>query len=67
MSDELVTIASFSFAVDAEMARIRLEQNGIESVILNEILARLSRWNEGVILQVREDDAKQALEILKSE
>ena len=70
MSDKLVTVATFNFPIEAEMAKLRLESEGIECVLANEILARL----DGPVLeiypvkvQVRAEDAERAAKILREE
>ena len=70
MSDKLVTVVTFNFPIEAEMAKLRLESEGIECVLANEILARL----DGPVLeiypikaQVRAEDAERAAKILREE
>jgi hypothetical protein len=65
---QLVTVAMFNFHVDAEMAKLKLESEGIEVVLANEVLSRL----DGPIMQyypikvqVRAEDVDRAKEILK--
>ncbi|HVR37835.1 MAG TPA: DUF2007 domain-containing protein [Thermoanaerobaculia bacterium] len=71
MSDDLVTIDRFLFIADAEIARGALEAAGIDAVLADENVVRMS-WGEaqahgGVRLQVRRSDAPAAAEILASE
>ncbi len=69
MPEELVTIATFSMAVEADLARAKLESEGIECFLADEHTVTVnwlySQAVGGVKLQVRESDAQRALEILK--
>ena len=72
MTDRLVTIANFAFGPDpaseAELARIKLETEGISCFLTGKNFIAtywlLSGANHGVKLQVRQSDAKRALEVL---
>ena len=59
---ELVTIATFMTPVEAEMARVRLESQGIQSVIADEIIGRTDfpLVFGGVKVRVRAEDARRA-------
>lgn len=66
--EPLVTVATFHGLWEAELAKARLEAEGIGSTIPNANLIRL-HWGMlpavgGVRLQVREEDAETATEIL---
>jgi hypothetical protein len=66
--DELVTIDRFLFIADAEIARATLEAAGIEAVLGDENVARMS-WGDvqahgGVKLRVRAEDAEEAESVL---
>ena len=66
--EPLVTVATFHGLWEAELAKARLGAEGIGSTIPNENLIRL-HWGMlpavgGVRLQVREEDAEAATEIL---
>ncbi|MEN6370498.1 MAG: DUF2007 domain-containing protein [Armatimonadota bacterium] len=66
---ELVTVASFVYPVEAEMAKLKLENEGIQSVLSNEVLMRTYGpilQDYLIKLQVREEDAKRALNVLES-
>lgn len=67
----LITIASFDHPIEANLAKTRLEAEGIECVLTNEHIAGMNWvWAPtigGVGLQVRESDARRALEILEGE
>jgi len=68
-SDDLVTIDRFLFIADAEIARATLEASGIDAVLVDENIVRMS-WGDaqahgGVRLQVRAEDAEEARMILK--
>ena len=72
MKDRLVTIHRFSHGSDptseAELARIKLEANGIWCFLAGKNFVSmywlLSGADRGIKLQVRESDAEKALEIL---
>ena len=70
MSDELVTIAEFADELDASIAKMRLDSNGIESVVAGGSLAAGS-WAGlpfcRVKLQVTADKAEEAAEILRTQ
>jgi hypothetical protein len=64
----LVTVASYFNHSDALMARMRLESSGIDCHLADEHLNRV-HWGlapaiGGIKLQVREEDAEAAAEIL---
>lgn len=67
----LITIASFDHPIEANLAKSRLEAEGIECVLTNEHIAGMNWvWAPtigGVGLQVLEADARRALEILEGE
>ncbi|MFC1676133.1 putative signal transducing protein [Planctomycetota bacterium] len=67
MADKLVTIAEFASYMDAELAKQTLANNGIEAVILGANTANLYSISSiaNIELQVLEDKAKDASEILK--
>ena len=72
MPDKLITIRHFSYGSDpaseAELARIKLETNGIQCFLAGKNFISmywlLSGADRGIKLQVRESDADRALEIL---
>ncbi len=67
----LITIANFAYPIEANLAKTRLESEGIDCVLTNEHFAGLNWvWPlavGGVGLQVRESDAERAAEILEGE
>lgn len=67
----LITIANFPSPIDANLAKTRLEADGIECVLTNEHIASMNWYWPlaigGVGLQVRESDAERAMEILEGE
>ncbi len=69
MKDRLITIASFPQAIQAHIARSRLESEGIETFIRDENIVTLnwlySNAVGGVKLEVYEQDVPQALSILE--
>ncbi len=72
MTKKLVTICYFAYGSDpaseAELARIKLEANGIQCFLAGKNFISmywlLSGADRGIKLQVRESDAEKALEIL---
>ncbi len=72
MDDKLVTIRNFCYSQDpdseAELARIKLEAEGIKCFLAGKNFVStywlLSGVEGGIKLQVRNSDAKRALEIL---
>ena len=66
----LITIANFPYPIDANLAKSRLEAEGIDCVLTNEHIAGMNWYWPlaigGVDLQVRESDAERAVEILES-
>ena len=69
MPERLVTVASFSQAMEAHLSRARLESEGIECFISDEFTITnnwlFSNAIGGVKLNVRESDAQEALEVLQ--
>ena len=69
MPKKLITIATFSHAVDAHLAKTRLESAGIECFIVDEYTVTMnwlySNAIGGVKLQVKKSDYKKAIEILQ--
>ena len=64
--DELLTVRTFSQSIDFEMAKSYLESCGIECFGRDEINNRayLSNVNGGIKLQVREEQAEEAVKLL---
>ena len=67
----LITIASFDHPIHANLAKTRLEAEGIDCVLINEHITGMNWfWVPaigGVGLQVRESDAQRAADILEGE
>lgn len=67
MSEDLVRIATFSYPIQAQLAKLRLDAEGISSAVFDESVPTL--WVggpiEGVRLMVRRPDAPRAAEILR--
>lgn len=67
--EKLVTVETFTTPWEAQIARTRLEAEGIHSVVADENLVRLywalSGALGGVKLQVRAEDVSQAAELLR--
>ncbi len=65
MSEQLVTIATFATAIEANLARTKLESEGIECFLADEYRGHQPYLPVGgVKLQVRDTDAQRAIEIL---
>ncbi|MGB7581592.1 MAG: DUF2007 domain-containing protein [Sedimentisphaerales bacterium] len=68
MSDTLVTVASFDEPYKANIAKAKLESEGIKCFLSGENFVAtywlLSRAEGGIKLKVREADSKAAIEIL---
>jgi hypothetical protein len=62
-----VTLASFAFTWQGEMARARLAAEGVEAMVVDEYLSRLYCANivGGIKLRVRQEDAARAAELLR--
>ena len=75
MSDRLITIRNFAYGADpgseAEIARIKLEANGIDCTLGGKNFVSMywiySGADGGIKLRVRESDAVKALEILTTD
>jgi len=71
MSEKLVTVAAFSLAIEADLARTKLESEGIECVVADEHTVTMnwlySNAVGGVKLKVWESDLQSAREILEQE
>jgi hypothetical protein len=67
--ERLVTVETFAAPWEAQLARARLEAEGIDSQLADEHLARLGLSGAigGVRLQVREEDAEIAVQVLRRE
>jgi len=67
---QLVTIATYHSEPEFLLARARLESADIECFALDENMLRIAQWHShvfgGIRLQVREDDAQDALAILRN-
>src|SRR5712692_4451752 len=64
----LVTVETFTFPWEAQMAQARLQAEGIHSIIANEHLIRLVALSNaigGIQVQVRERDHAAAAEVLR--
>ncbi len=65
MSDRLVTIASFAFTPEAQMAKNLLESEGIPAIVAGELTADAFAGAAGEAkLQVRAEDAQRAVSLL---
>lgn len=65
--NKLVTIATFSFAPEMGLVRSKLEAEGIECFVKDELVSQTYIHNAvgGMKLQVREQDSKRAAQIVK--
>ncbi len=66
--ERFVTVATYVFPWEAQLAKARLESEGIQSVVADEITAGLYGANAigGIRLRVREEDAERATELLST-
>ena len=68
-TDNLVTIITFTFPSELVIIRSRLESEGIECFVQNELTAQVQPFYSnaigGIKLQVKEEDVAKAIEILK--
>jgi hypothetical protein len=68
MSEKLVTVAAFSLAIEADLARTKLESEGIECFVADEHTVTMnwlySHAIGGVKLKVWQSDLQRAKEIL---
>ncbi len=67
MDDPLVTIAKFHSALDANLARARLEAVGIRAFVSNEMAAGYGPSGMEIGLQVLESDELDAIAVLSGE
>jgi hypothetical protein len=69
MAERLVTIAKYTNSMDAHLARIRLEENGIESSIMGEDSANMLPIPQIVFIElcVASEKADEARKILEAE
>ena len=69
MADKLITIARFNEPLQAELAKIKLDVEGINCFLAGENFVGtywlLANAEGGVKLQVKETDAEKALEIIE--
>jgi hypothetical protein len=67
--NNFVTIKTFTYPIDASIIRGKLESEGIECFIKDELTVQVDNFYSnaigGVKLQVREKDVEHAVEILK--
>jgi hypothetical protein len=70
MDDDLVTVAAFPDIPEAELARERLETEGIRAFVLSAqtvgVMPFLTASSGGVQVQVKPGDLERAKEILES-
>jgi hypothetical protein len=66
--ETLVTVGAYASPWEAQLARACLEAEGVDSVVADEHLGRIwcATTVGGIKLQVREDDASRASELLRS-
>src|SRR5712691_8986685 len=69
MADRLITVATFSVDLEAELAKNRLEEEGIRAFLQGETatgLFQLGYAPGGIQLQVAEEDGERAVDVLAS-
>ena len=68
-AEELITIATINHPTTAQLARSRLESEGIDCVLTDEHMVRMYSWASralgGIKLQVKVSDVSQAESILR--
>jgi hypothetical protein len=68
--DELVTVTSFTDVAEAELARERLELEGIRAFVVDAqtagVMPYLTSSTGGVRIQVKPEDVERAREVLGS-
>ncbi len=67
MSDNLIKIATYYNNFDAELAKLKLEENDIYCFLKNEHIAQLQFGIANFELMVNESDKETALQILNEE
>lgn len=67
MSENLILIATFYNQYDAELSKLKLEENNIFCFLKNEYLAQLQFGIANFELMVKEDDKELALHCLDSD
>ena len=66
MADKLVTLAAFGDSLQSELAKAKLEADGIECIVTEDATHSLFGYATGAIkLQVKKSDSEKASEILK--
>jgi hypothetical protein len=69
MSDKIITLTTFTYPTEAYPLMTRLEEEGIECFLADENIISvnpfLSNAVGGVKVNIKEEDAEQALQILK--
>lgn len=65
--DQLIRIATYYNQFDAELAKLKLEENGIFCFLKNEYIAQLQFGIANFELMVNESDKDKALQILETE
>lgn len=69
MEDKLVTVAKFDNSTDAHLAKIQLDENGIESVLMGEGSMNMLPFGQITFIElcVKGGQADEAVRILNSE
>lgn len=67
MEDKLIKIATYYNNFDAELAKLKLEENNIYCFLKNEHIAQLQIGWANFELMVNESDAEKALAIINEE
>ena len=68
MNERFVTIAGFGDLLEAELARDKLESEGLNCLLLEDATQNLYGYASGAIkLQVRQSDMERAQQILEIE
>lgn len=67
MEDKLIKIATYYNQFDAELAKLKLEENEIYCFLKNEYVAQLQFGSANFEMMVNESDKEAALKILNNE
>jgi hypothetical protein len=69
LEDKLVTVAKFDNSIDAHLAKIRLDENGIESALMGEDSSNMLPIPQVAFIElcVASEQADDAIRILESE
>ncbi len=67
MEDSLTTVAEFDSAMEAGLAKARLEANGVQAFLSNETVGEYPSGAGAIALKVSESDLSRAIALLRGE